>query len=484
MEQLLCDELVQEIFVRLPSSSSSSVSLVCKRWLNLHRTSINSLSLRINPNNSTSIPSFLSRYPHLSSLTIISDNNTSPLFSSPQSNQSSSFSPDQILVSIASNCSNLHLLRFFAGPVSSSSFFSLSTSCKQLTSLHISSFRPLCFRWLIFFPFLKELSFTNSSPKFDDFTAGDFNFNSHDKDEALFSPNSSGLPLESLCLSGIGAEDHGMGWLWRNCTKLRKLNLKNCEGVGDGASFSSFFNCLKGLQELELRTSRTIVDGVLWQLAEHCNSLNSLLLYDGGSREGLHRFISRTRSTLQRLDFRLPLDLDNNHLSAVAENFRGLVSLRLQSCCLVTGEGLKNLGSVMSHGLQELALINCDVVEREPGLLTTLGQNLRGLKKLDLSFNEMLADKELVSMLVSCKNLMDIKLRGCRGITNASMVSMCKSCKVMESVDIKQCFRIGEQGVEVVLMNLPRLRSVQVEENKVSDVAKTWASQKFIEVVD
>ncbi|CAL5408019.1 hypothetical protein CsSME_00029451 [Camellia sinensis var. sinensis] len=88
----------------------------------------------------------------------------------------------------------------------------------------------------------------------------------------------------------------------------------------------------------------------------------------------------------------------------MAENFRGLSSLRLQSCCLVTGEGLKTIGIAMSAGLEELGLINCDVVNIEPGLLTTLGQNLRHLRKLDLSYNEMLVDKELASMLASCNS--------------------------------------------------------------------------------
>ncbi|KAF9624940.1 hypothetical protein IFM89_016188 [Coptis chinensis] len=293
----------------------------------------------------------------------------------------------------------------------------------------------------------------------------------------------SELPLECLSVSGLGVRDCGLGWLWRSCTKLKRLELRSCEGIGDGNSFTSFIKCLKALQELEIRTCRTIVDRILLLLAEHCSSLNSLLLYDGGSREGLHQFISRSRSNIQKLDLRLPLDLENNHLLAVAENIRGLISLRLQSCCLVTGEGLKTIGSTVSVALEELALINCDVVEREPGLLTTLGQNLKGLKKLDLSYNETLVDMEFVSMVVSCKNLTDIKLRGCKKLTNFAVVSMYKSCKFLENVDIMHCSTIGDEGVEVFILNSKRLRRIQVEESKVTDTAKQWGSEKFIEMV-
>lgn len=291
------------------------------------------------------------------------------------------------------------------------------------------------------------------------------------------------LGLESLSLSGIRADDWDVGWLWRSCKKLKKLQLRSCEGIGDGGSFSSFVRCLRGIREVELRTCRSIVDGVLFKLAENCDTLTSLLVYDGGSKDGLLRFFSQCRCKLQKLDLRLPLDLKNDHLLAVAVNFTSLSSLRLQSCCLVSGEGLKALGIAMRSGLEELALINCDVVEREPGLLATLGQSLRQLRKLDLSYNEMLLDKELISMLVSCNYLVDLRLRGCKGLTNAAMVTMSKSCKRLENVDIMYCGGIQAEAIELFVINSPQLRKVQVEESKLSDVAKARASHKFIQVI-
>ncbi|XP_042487470.1 F-box/LRR-repeat protein 4-like [Macadamia integrifolia] len=482
MESLLFDELLQEIFQRLPSSASSAVPLVCKRWLILHRNCRSSLSLRFpsaSPSSLSVFSSFLSRYPRLSSLAVVlvPPDKSTPLFSissdAAEGCEETHFSllSEHLLLAVAFNCGHLRHLRFLAGPVSPSSLLSLSSSCEHLSSLSLSFVRPFSFHWLTFFPSLKDLSLVD---------CGSIGYD----DTLQFDSDHHELPLESLCLSGIKAGDRGFRWLWRSCTKLRRLQLRSCEGTGDGASSSAFVRCLPRLQELELRTCRSIADGVLLRLAEHCGSLHSLLLYDGGSRDGLHHFMSQYRSTLRKLDLRLPLDLDNEHLSAVARNIRGLVSLRLQSCCLVTGEGLKTLSSAVNAELEELALINCDVVEREPGLLTTLGQSLRELRKLDLSYNEMLRDKELVSMLVSCKNLVDLNLRGCRGLTGATLLSMFKSCKLLETIDIKQCCRIEADNVEFFLLNSPRLRQVHVEESKISGVAKTWASQKFIKIID
>lgn len=457
MDSILCDELLQEIFRRLPPPSAAASSLVCKRWLHLLRSSTTSLSIcLIEPPFIPLFSSFLSFYPYLSTVSVTLTHTVD--------------SSDQLLNSIASSCPNLRHLRFLNGPVSTCSLFSLSGSCPNLVSLAVTLSRPLSFLWLTTFRCLKELSIY-------------FTGNLGELDFVEFY-GSCELNLESLLLSGIQSGDKGVGFLWRNCKKVRTLKLINCGGVGDQASFLAFLQCLGGLQELELRTCRAIADGILLKLAENCAMLNSLLLYDGGSKEGLLHFLSQSKcGNLQNLDLRLPLDLDNNHLMAAAENIGSLRSLRLQSCCLVTGEGLKVLGNAMADGLEDLALINCDVVERESGLLTTLGQDLKRLRKLDLSFNDTLLDKELISMLVSCNNLNELKVRGCKNLTNLSMVTLAKCCKKLETVDVMYCCGIEAQGVELFVLNSPKLRLLQVEENKVSDVARTWASNKFIEVV-
>ncbi|PON41572.1 F-box domain containing protein [Parasponia andersonii] len=476
MDNLVCDELLQEIFQRLPTCSSSSVSLVSKRWLHLYRTSKTSLSLRLTLHNSTipSLSTLLSHYPFLSSLSLLLP--PEPTSTAVDDSPAKTTFSDDLLFLVSSSCPRLHGLRFLAGPVSRSSLVSLSSTCTHLTSLCINLSRPLFLKWLLNFPSLKELSILvcHGGEGLD-----------HEIDANLGYGNNfyAELGIESLCISGIRTHDLGMGWLWRSCNKLRKIQLKSCEGIGDGGSFSSFIKCLEGIQEVELRTCRTIVDGVLLKLAEYSHSLISLLVYDGGSREGLLRFFSHCHCKLQKLDLRLPLDLNNDHLLAASVNFRTLSSLRLQSCCLVSGDGLKALGVAMSSGLEELALINCDVVEREPGLLATLGQNFKQLRKLDLSYNEMLLDKEFVSMLVSCHYLIDLNLRGCKGLTSSAMVTVSKSCKRLENVDIMYCSGIESGAVELFLLNSPKLRKVQVEETKLSDAAKTWASLKFIQVV-
>lgn len=373
---------------------------------------------------------------------------------------------------MALSCPSIQHFRVLAPPVSVSCLVSLSASCSNICSLTVSLSRPVCFSWVVCFRSLKNLSVILSG---------------RDLGEIEYADEidcGSGFELERLCLSGVRAGDFGLNWLWKNCKRLRILQFKSCESVGDNALFSGFVEDLKGLQEVDLRTCRGIVDVVLFNLAEYCASLSSLLIYDGGSREGLLHFIRQCKCNLQKIDLRLPLDLDNRHLLGIAENFKTLSSFRLQSCCLVTGEGLKRFGVALSNVLEELVLINCDVIERESGLLSTLGQSLRHLRKLDLSYNDLLLDKELVSILVSCNYVRELKLRGCSGLTSAATFSMSKNCKLLESLDMRNCCGIEEEAIQLLVMNSPRLRRLYVEESKLSGVVRMLASNKVIEVLD
>ncbi|XP_024975281.1 F-box/LRR-repeat protein 4 [Cynara cardunculus var. scolymus] len=470
MEIILCDELLQEIFHRIPPPSSSAVSLVSKRWLRLFRSSLSALSLRLSPNHASfsTLSSFLSHHTYLSSLSL-SSSSSAPAAAAAAA---TSFS-DSLLISISATCPNITRLHLATGPVSLLPLLSLSTACPHLSSLSlILSRNRLSFHFLSSFRALKSLTVVlvgNVSPE-----------SSPDH-----YPSSAELQLQSLCLSGIRAGDYQLNWLWRNCSykTLTKLVFENCDGVGDNYSFSCFMKELKNLHELELKTCRSIVSLILIKLAEnHCNYLESLLIYDGGSKDGLLHFIRETRCNLQKLDLRLPLDLDDNHLFEIGAKFNRLRVLRLQSCSMVTGEGFKSLGLALSENLEELSLTNCDVINRHNGFLVELAQNLKNVKILDLSYNHMLLDKEFASMISSYCDLRKLKLRGCSKLTNSSLISLCKNCKHLESIDLLYCHGFQIEGVEFLILNSPELRKLQVEDRKLSEVARRWMTNKFIEI--
>ncbi|KAH0885821.1 hypothetical protein HID58_061917, partial [Brassica napus] len=109
--------------------------------------------------------------------------------------------------------------------------------------------------------------------------------------------------------------------------------------------------------------------------------------------------------------------------------------------------------------LEELSLRSYDAVEIEPGLLATLGQHLGRLRKPEFSFNELLFDKEVVSILRGCKNLTGSVL----------LVSLNKSCVKLRNLDIAD-------EVEAFVHKSQCLKKILVEENKITEAAPKWAS--------
>ncbi|KAK1423260.1 hypothetical protein QVD17_18557 [Tagetes erecta] len=477
MDTILCDELIQQIFNHLPPPSSATISLVSKRWRHLLRSSLTTLHLHLSPSHPPppTLSSFLSTLTYLSSLTLSSGNTSGDI--------TTVFS-DNLLISITnSNLTRLTRLHISTGPVSILPLIQLSIACPKLSSLSIILSRrtsPLQLQLLSRFSSLLNLTLNFSG-----------NVTSPESISVVsqqFTVSSTELRLQTLSLSGIGSGDYALNWLWNNCSyeTLTKLVFENCEGVGDTHSFASFIKRVTHLHELELKTCRSIVSLLLLNLAHNhnsYNSLSSLLIYDGGDGNSLLHFIRESRcNNLQKLDLRLPLDLDDSHIIEISKKCKRLRDLRLQSCCMVTTEALKTLSLALTDQLVELGLTNCDIINPKTGLLVELAQNLRTVKILDLSYNHTLFDKEFVSMIGSLCDLRTLKLRGCSRLSDVSLISLCKNCKKLESVDVVYCHGIKVEGVEFMVMNLRELRKVKVEDWKVSEDARRWMNDKFIEV--
>jgi F-box and leucine-rich repeat protein 2/20 len=123
--------------------------------------------------------------------------------------------------------------------------------------------------------------------------------------------------------------------------------------------------------------------------------------------------------------------------------------------------------------------VACDVVEREPGLLTFLCQSMQRLRRLDLSYNETLNDKVVGAMLSSCRNLVEMRLRGCRGLTGASLISLLRHCgQSLQILDVSRCPGITVGNIELFAQRATRLNSITIEESSISEELKAIAQRK------
>ncbi|KAE9466455.1 hypothetical protein C3L33_01645, partial [Rhododendron williamsianum] len=225
-----------------------------------------------------------------------------------------------------------------------------------------------------------------------------------------------------------------------NC--LRELNVRGCEGLTN-ASMVSMFKSFKQLDIADL---------------VHC---------DGIEAEAVELFV------LNCLRLR-HICVEESKFSDVSRSWAS--KKIIERCCFeIVSE---KITLFLRYGDSERGCLSI-----MPSFEMGCGQSFTNLRNLDLSYNVKLADEEFILMLELFDCLRELKVRGSRGLTNASVVSMFKSCKQLESVDIMNCPRIEAKAVELFVLNCLRLRQIHVEESKLSDVSRLWASKKFIEVI-
>ncbi|KAF9678861.1 hypothetical protein SADUNF_Sadunf07G0080200 [Salix dunnii] len=122
----------------------------------------------------------------------------------------------------------------------------------------------------------------------------------------------------------LSREDYGVGCLWRSCKRLKKLQLESCE--------------------------------------ENCDSLYSLLVYDGGNREGLHHFISSCRCDLKKLVYNEFL-LDKEFISMLV-SCNCLIELNLRRCVGLTTVSMVSIFKDCRK-LQSVDIMHCDGIGAE-----------------------------------------------------------------------------------------------------------------------
>ncbi|KAG5534853.1 hypothetical protein RHGRI_022844 [Rhododendron griersonianum] len=250
--------------------------------------------------------------------------------------------------------------------------------------------------------------------------------------------------------------------LYRSTTSTLSLRLSpdNCT-PHSLSSFLSHFPCLSSLSITIDGCDRvsSFPDQILLSVASSCPKLTHLCLQPKPVSHFPLLSLSTSCPHLTSLDIALTRPFRSHWLRF----FHSLKNLNVSffpvpngfepvdAACEGNFDGLKTMMLAMSNDLEELALVYCNL---GPGLLTTLGQKFRNLRKLDLSFNRgVLADEEFISMLALCNFLTELKVRRC------------------------------EESVELFVLNCPRLRQIHVEESKLSDVSRSWASNKLVELV-
>ncbi|CAL5183836.1 unnamed protein product [Lathyrus oleraceus] len=153
------------------------------------------------------------------------------------------------------------------------------------------------------------------------------------------------------------------------------------------------------------------------------------------------------------------LCLSDTGLAALADGFPKLEKLRLIWCSNVTSHGLSSLAWKCVY-LKALDLQGCYVGDQG---LAAVGQCCKQLEDLNLRFCEGLTDKGLVELAIGVgKSLKSLGVAACAKITDISMEAVASHCGSLETLSLDSEF-IHNQGVLAVAKGCPYLKSLKLQ---------------------
>ncbi|TKV94372.2 hypothetical protein SEVIR_9G289800v4 [Setaria viridis] len=247
--------------------------------------------------------------------------------------------------------------------------------------------------------------------------------------------------LEAVDLSHrVAAGDREMAAL-AAAAGLRELVMDKCLGVTDVGLAKVAVGC-PGLEKLSVKWCREISDIGIELLAKKCPELRSVdISYLKVSNESL-----RSLSTLEKLvDITMVCCLlvdDHGLLMLSAGN--SLKSIDVSRCPHVTSEGLASL--IVSQRFIQKINAGHSLHEIETCFLSKLSTICETLTVLRLDGLEIFASN-LQSIGDSCKNLVEIGLSKCNGITDDGIASLVVNCGYLRTIDITCCHLVTNDAL-------------------------------------
>ncbi|KAK8448142.1 hypothetical protein SEVIR_8G232300v4 [Setaria viridis] len=263
--------------------------------------------------------------------------------------------------------------------------------------------------------------------------------------------------LEAVDLSHcVAAGDREMAAL-AAAAGLRELVMDKCLGVTDVGLAKVAVGC-PGLEKLSVKWCREISDIGIELLAKKCPELRSVdISYLKVSNESL-----RSLSTLEKLEditMVCCLFIDNDGLQMLSAG-NSLKSIDVSRCPHVTSEGLASL--IVSQRFIQKINAGHSLHEIETCFLSKLSTICETLTVLRLDGLEIFASN-LQSIGDSCKNLVEIGLSKCNGITDDGIASLVVNCSYLRTIDVTCCHLLTNDALAVIAENCTMVEALRLE---------------------
>ncbi|CAD6252656.1 unnamed protein product [Miscanthus lutarioriparius] len=296
--------------------------------------------------------------------------------------------------------------------------------------------------------------------------------------------------LEAVDLSHcVAAGDREMAAL--AAAGLRELVMDKCLGITDVGLAKVAVGC-PGLQRLSVKWCREISDIGVKLLAKKCPELRSVdISYLKVTNESL-----RSVSTLEKLeDIAMVscLFIDDDGLQMLSM-CNSLQSIDVSRCHHVSSLGLASLIDSQrflrkinaAHSLHEietcvlsklstigetLTVLRLDGLEIFASNLQAIGSTCKNLVEIGLSKCNGVTDDGIVSLVAHCCDLRTIDVTCCHLLTNGALAAIAENCRKIECLRLESCPFISEKGLEPIATLCSHLKEVDLTDCRINDAA-------------
>lgn len=247
--------------------------------------------------------------------------------------------------------------------------------------------------------------------------------------------------LEYINVSGLSTVTNStMKVIARSCPQLETLNISWCKNVDTTGLLRIVQSCGR-LKDLRASEIRGFNDEKFTSALFELNSLDRLIM----SRTDL------TDQSLKTLIHGKDPNIDVLTDRAIVPP-RRLRHLDIHHCPEVTDAGLKSLA-----------------------------HNVPDLEGLQVSQCSELTDESVMDVIRTTPKLSHLELEDLENLTNSTLVELAKSpcAQYLEHLNISYCESLSDTGMLQVMKNCPRLRSVEMDNTRVSDLTLMEASYRI-----
>ncbi|KAK8596569.1 hypothetical protein V6N12_065054 [Hibiscus sabdariffa] len=280
--------------------------------------------------------------------------------------------------------------------------------------------------------------------------------------------------LEDLVLEGChGIDDDGLSTLEQSCKSLKMINLSNCQNVTH-TGLSSLINGTEQLQQIILAYGSSVTSDLAKCLHTY-SKLQSIKL-DGCiiTWSGI-KAMACLRAPIKELSFSKCLGLTDDGLSFLVQSHKDLRKLDITCCRKITYTSIDSITSSCTS-LISLRMESCSLVSKEAFVL--IGERCSFLEELDATDNEI--DDEGLKSVSRCSKLSILKLGICPNISDVGLAKVGSCCSQLKELDLYRATAVSDSGIAAIANGCPALEMINIAYNdKITDkslmsLSKCW----------